>query len=299
MEMKKPSFILSCESTADLPYSYAYARNIPVLFYSYNVDGVDYEDDMGRDPAALQAFYAMLADGKFPTTSQLNVGQYLDFFRPLLEKGDVLHIAFDTGLTQSYYNAVAAAEQLKEEFPERTLRVVDSLTVSCGYGMLVDYAADLRDAGHSLKRVEAWVMRFRTRIHHQFFSTDLRYYRRCGRLTGPMAAVATVLGICPLIRLNDRGQMVAYSKARSPKAAIKATVGEMEKLAKGGKKYSGKCYICHSNAGELAWELRDAVQKKFKNLKGEIPIYEIDTVIASHCGPGTAAVLFLGEEREP
>ena len=154
MELKKPSFILSCESTADLPYSYMHEREIPVLFYSYTVDGVDYEDDMGRDPTALATFYKLLAAGKFPTTSQLNAGQYLDFFRPLLQRGDVLHIAFGTGLTQSYYNAVAAAEQLREEFPDRKLIIVDSLAVSCGYGLLVKLAADLRDAGRSLAAVE-------------------------------------------------------------------------------------------------------------------------------------------------
>ena len=121
------SFLLSCESTIDLPYSYANERNLPVLFYSYQVDGVDYEDDMGRDPEALPKFYGFLAEGKLPTTAQLNEFQYETFFDNLLQQGDVLHIAFGSGMTASVQNAMLAAETLREKYPERRLVVIDSL----------------------------------------------------------------------------------------------------------------------------------------------------------------------------
>ena len=111
----EPSFLLSCESTIDLPYSYANERNLPVLFYSYQVDGIDYEDDMGRDPDALPKFYGFLADGKLPTTAQLNEFQYETFFDNLLQQGDVLHIAFGSGMTASVQNAMLAADALREK----------------------------------------------------------------------------------------------------------------------------------------------------------------------------------------
>lgn len=113
----RSGFILSCESTIDLPYSYCEQRDIPVLFYSYQVDGVSYEDDMGRDPEALPQFYGFLDAGKRPSTAQLNEFQYETFFDALLQQGDVLHIAFGSGMTASVQNAMLAAETLREKYP--------------------------------------------------------------------------------------------------------------------------------------------------------------------------------------
>ena len=118
------AWILSCESTVDLPYRDMEQRNIPVLFYSYVVDGTAYLDDMGRDPAALPRFYQFLEEGKAPSTSQLNTFQYLEFFEPLLQQGDVLHIGFGTGMTPSVKNAEEAAQSLREKYPERKITVI-------------------------------------------------------------------------------------------------------------------------------------------------------------------------------
>ena len=166
-------FILSCESTVDLPFSYVNGRGIPVIFYSYTVDGKSYVDDMGRDPEALPKFYEMLEKGKLPSTSQINEFSYADFFEEQLKKGDLLHIAFGTGMTQSALNAERAAENLRKKYPERKIVVIDSLCSSSGYGMLVDYAADMRDRGCSLEETEKWVTENRNKIHHQFFSNEL------------------------------------------------------------------------------------------------------------------------------
>ena len=290
------SFILSCESTVDLPFSYVSGRDLPVLFYSYSVDGVTYPDDMLRTPGALEGFYALLAQGKMPSTSQLNAQTYVDFFRPLLEQGDLMHIAFGTGMTNSVANAFLAAEQLREEFPNRKLVVIDSLCSSSGYGMLVNYAADLRDEGKSIAEVEEWVMAHRERIHHQFFSTDLQYYRRSGRMSGAAAMIGTVLNICPLMHLNIKGQIIAYGKIRGKKNAVNETVKVMSEHAEGGLAYSGKCYICHSNCLAEAEALRDAVLAKFPNIH-DITICDIGTIIAAHCGPGTVAVFYVGDDR--
>ena len=151
-------FTLSCCSTVDLPYSYMESRDIPVLFYTYVVDGVEYDDDMGRDPEALPRFYRFIREGKLPQTSQINVAAYMEFFERLLQKGDLLHIAFTSGQSGSVHNAFLAAEELRAKYPERKLVVIDSLCSSSGYGLLVDSAADLRDQGKSLEEVEQWVL---------------------------------------------------------------------------------------------------------------------------------------------
>ena len=290
------TFQLSCESTVDMPYSYVSGRGVSLLFYVYTVDGKEYIDDMGRDPEALPQFYRFIAEGKMPSTSQINEYRYYDYFRELLEKGDVFHIAFGSGMTPSVQNARKAAETLRAEFPDRRLVVLDSYCSSSGYGLMVDDAADLWDSGCSMDALEEWVQQNNRNMHHQFFSTDLQYFRRSGRMSGATATVATVLGICPLMRLNYDGRIIAYSKVRGKKNAIAATVRVMEQHARGGLDYSGKCFISHSNCLEDALQARALIEERFPNVK-EIRVFDIGTIIASHCGPGTVAVYFWGDER--
>lgn len=291
-------FQLSCESTVDLPYSYVSEKNISVLFYTYTVDGVEYQDDMGRDVSARKQFYDFIDSGKKPTTSQINIYRYLEYFRPLLEKGDVLHVAFGSGMTPSVDNAMEAAKTLRAEFPHRRLIIVDSTCSSSGYGMLVDIAADLRDCDEDIEAVEKWLLRIRNRVHHNFFVTDLTMLRRGGRVSGPTAAIATVLGICPTLRLNATGHIIAHGKARGKKNAITATVQTMIDHLQGDLSYSGKCYISHANALADAEATKAAVEAVFPNLKGKIQLFDIGTIIVSHCGPGTVALFYMGDERE-
>ena len=293
------SFILSCESTVDLPYSYVSGRNIPVLFYSYLANGQEYIDDMGRDPEALPHFYEMLKAGALPSTSQLNTFQYTEFFEELLKKGDLLHIAFGSGMTGSVKNALEAAEALRAKYPERRLIVVDSLCSSSGYGLLVDMAADMRDRGDSMEAIAAWVEQNRNKVHHQFFSTDLKYFKRSGRVSGAAATVGAILNICPIMRLDDKGRIIAYDKVRGKKNAIRETLRTMEAHVQDGVNYAGKCFVCHSNCPVEAEETKAAVQARFPHISGEIRVCDIGTIIASHCGPGTVAVFFMGDERQP
>ena len=290
-------FILSCCSTVDLPYSYLESRHIPVLFYTYVVDGVTYDDDMGRDPQALPRFYQFIKEGKLPQTSQINEAEYEEFFESLLQQGDVLHIAFTSGQSGSVYNAFLAAEMLKEKYPDRKLVVLNSLCSSSGYGLLVDTVADMRDAGATLDEAVQWVLDNRNKVHHQFFSTDMTQFRRTGRVSGAAAAIATVLNICPLMRLDNKGAIKAYDKVRGKHKAIEAIVDAMEEHAQGGREYDQRCWICHSQCPELAQQLSDALGERFPHVKGHIRICDIGTIIGSHAGPGTVAVFFYGDER--
>ena len=292
-----PEFILSCESTVDLPFSYIDGRGIPVLFYTCAVEGQEYVDDMGRDPNALPNFFAMLDAGKLPSTSQINEFRYEEYFEELLQKGDVLHIAFGSGMTPSVNNAYKAADLLREKYPERKLVVIDSLCSSMGYGILVDSAADLRDAGKSIEEVGAWVTDNRNKVHHQFFSTDLTQFKRSGRVSGPAAAVGTILGICPIMRLNSEGRIIAYDKVRGKKAAIKTTVNAVMEHIQNGAAYDGKFYIGHSTCPELAEETRQALKAQLGETADRIKIVDIGTIISAHCGHGTVAVFFYGDER--
>lgn len=291
-------FTLSCCSTVDVPYSYLESRHIPVLFYTYVVDDVTYVDDMGRDPNALPHFYEMLAAGKLPQTSQINVAEYAEFFDGLLKQGgDVLHLGFTSGQSGSIHNAFIAANMMREKYPGQKLLVVDTLCSSSGYGLLVDTVADMRDAGASIEDAYQWTLDNRNKVHHQFFSTDMTQFRRTGRVSGAAAAIATVLNICPIMRLNDEGRIIAYDKVRGKKRAVAVTVENMLQHAQNGADYAGRCYICNSDCPEDAKLLTDAIEEKFPNLKGKIVQCDIGTIIGSHAGKGTVAVFFMGDER--
>ena len=282
-----------------MPFFYVQERGIPVLFYAYTMNGEEHEDNMGRDPGALAEFYRQLTAGHFSQTSQINEFRYIEFFDALLQKGDLLHIAFGSGMTASVQNAYLAAEEMRKKYPERKIIVVDSMCSSSGYGLLVDSAADMRDAGAFMEEIEKWLLENRQKVHHQFFSTDLTHYRRSGRMSGAAAMLGAILNICPIMRLDDAGRIIAYDKVRGKKNAIRETVRTMDAHAQSGTDYAGKCFICHSQCPKEAEETRDAVCARFPKLAGKVRIFDIGTIIAGHCGPGTVAVFFLGDERTP
>lgn len=291
------NFQLSCESTVDLPYEYVVKRNMSVIFYSYVIDGVEYEDNMERSVEARKKFYNLIKGGSMPSTSQINEYKYEEYFENLLKQGDVLHITLGTGMTPSYKNACKAAEVLKDKYPDRKLVIVDSLCSSGGYGLLVDYCADLRDEGKSIEEIKDWVESNCNKVHHQFFSTNLKYFRRSGRVSGPSAIVGSILKICPLMRLNQEGKIVAYDKVRLTKNAIKETVLTIVNDIQNGKEYDGKMFIYHSESIELAKELAKEIIEQIPNMNGRIKMLNIGNIIASHCGSGTVAVSFIGNER--
>lgn len=291
------NFILSCESTVDMPYSYISGRDISVIFYTYTIDGTEYVDDMGRDPEALEKFYSFIKEGKLPTTSQINYHKYYDYFDSLLAKGDVLHINFGSGMTPSVENAYAAQRELMKKYPDRKFAVIDSFGACGGYGILVERAADLRDEGKSFEEVEAWVNENRYKVHHQFFSTDLTMFRRGGRVSGPAAMVGTLLGICPIMNLDVTGHIIAYDKVKGKKKTIEKNVDEIVKRAEGMENYDGTFYICHSHCPDLADATIKLLEERMPKLKGKIRLSEIGTIIASHTGVGTVASFFFGVDR--
>ena len=152
----------------------------------------------------------------------------------------MLHIALGSGMSNSVNNAFLAAELLREKYPERKLLVVDSLCSSSGYGMFVESAADMRDSGADMQEVYDWLMANRNRVHHQFFSTNMTQFRRSGRVSGATAAIATVLNICPIMRLDAHGAIKAYDKVRGKHKGIETTVATMLANAENGAAYDGE-----------------------------------------------------------
>ena len=290
-------YVLSCCSTADMPLEYFQKRNIPFICYHFNMDGKEYLDDLGQS-MSFDEFYKRIAAGAMPTTSQVNVAEFIVFFEPYLSAGkDILHISLSSGLSGTYNSAVMAREQLMQKYPNRKILIVDSLGASSGYGLLVDIAADLRDEGRTLEDVSAWLEENKLNIHHWFFSTDLTHYKRGGRISAASATVGTLLNICPLMNMNNEGQLIPREKIRGKKRVISEIVERMQEHAKNGTNYSGKCFISNSACYEDARMAADLVEQKFPGLNGKVMINSVGTVIGSHTGSGTVALFFLGDKR--
>lgn len=291
-------FLLSCCSTADLTKEYLERRNIEYVRYPFTMDDVEYFDDLGQTIPYVE-FYDRIAKGSMPTTSQVNVEGFIAFFEPFLKQGnDILHVAFSSGLSGSYNNARLAAEDLSAKYPDRKIRVLDSLAASRGHGLLVDALADLRDMDKSVDEVYKWGEENKLNVHHWFISSDLSHYKRGGRISGASAFVGNMFNICPLMNVSNEGKLVPRKKIRTTSKAIEEMVGKMEEYAVDGINYSGKCFIGHSGGSyEDARKTADLVEKKFKKLNGKVQVSDIGAIIGSHTGPGTVALFFFGDKR--
>ncbi len=291
------NFTLTCCSTADRSKAFFDAREIPYACFHWQESGVDHLDDLYQSVSPSE-FYAAIKDGATPTTSQPSVGEFAELWEPIVAAGsDVLHISLSSGLSGEFSAAEVAARQVMADHPDRRVLVVDSLGASSGYGMLVEYVADLRDSGASLDAAYEWAQGHRLNVHHWFFSTDLTSYVRGGRVSRVSGFVGSALKICPVLNMNDAGKLIPRDKIRTKAKAAKDMLARMEEHAEGGHAYSGKCMLSMSACREDAEHVRALVEEAFPALAGKVEINDIGTVIGSHTGPGTVALFFMGDER--
>ena len=295
--MSMAEYCISCCSTADLTKEYFDKRGIRYVCFHYELGGTDYLDDLGQTMPPAELYRRMLA-GEDVKTSQVSIGEYADFFRKIFDEGkDILHLTLSSGISGSYNSACIAAEQVREEYPNRKIYVVDSLAASSGYGLLVDTLADRRDAGESIDELYAWVCENKKKLQHWFFTSDLTFFIRGGRVSKAAGFFGGMLGICPLLNVDYEGHLTAREKVRTKKKVIQRIVQKMEENAEGGLAYSGKCYICQSECMDDAKAVAMLVESRFLNLNGKVEIYPIGATIGSHTGPGTVALFFWGKER--
>ena len=290
-------YILSCCSTADLSKEHFDRRDIHYVCFHYMLNDVSYPDDLGQS-IAFEDFYRMMAEGADTKTSQVNVAEFIDYFTPFLKEGkDILHVSLSSGLSGSVNSARTAAEMLSEEYPDRKIYVVDSLGASSGYGLIMETLADMRDEGKSLDELHDWIEANKLRLHHWFFSTDLTFYVKGGRISKASGFFGTMLNICPLLNMDNLGRLIPREKIRTKKKVIKTIVDRMEECADDGLDYSGKCFISQSACVEDAKAVAALVEERFPKLNGKVEINYVGTTIGSHTGPGTVALFFWGKER--
>ena len=290
-------YILSCSSTADMTNGYYSSRDIHHIDSTYSIDGQIYDESMGES-VPLSDFYEKMRNGINPTTSQIDMADYKEYFKKFLEDGkDVLHICLSSSISESYLTATAAAEELKGEYPERQLHVVDSLSASAGMGLLIDILADKRDEGMPIDKLKLYAENSKKYINHWFFSTDLTTYLKEESLTNFTYKIGKTLNFCPLMCVDGDGKLVVIEKVKTKKKTMEAIVSRMEVQAVDGKRYAGKCFISHADSEKEATKLASMLEARFPNLKGNVEVKEIGHIIGAHTGPGTVAVFFIGDKR--
>ncbi|MCM1386632.1 MAG: DegV family protein [Bacillus sp. (in: Bacteria)] len=290
-------YCLSCSSTADLSKEYFEKRDIHYICFHFELDGKEYLDDLGES-VPPDTMYRMMSEGADTKTSQITINEYEEYFERMLQDGkDILHLCLSSGISGTYNSACIARETLSAKYPDRKIYVVDSLAASSGFGLLVDGIADMRDSGMGIDELYEWAENNKKKLQHWFFSTDLTFYIKGGRISKTSGFIGTVLSICPLLNVDFEGRLIPREKIRTKKKVIERIVEQMEQNARDGLQYSGRCFISQSACMEDARAVANLIESRFPNLDGKVQIYPIGATIGSHTGPGTVALFFWGKER--
>ena len=243
---------------------------------------------------SMKEIYDGLRSGAEAKTAAVNPETWEKAMEPFLRSGtDVLVISFSSGLSSTYQSAVIAGEELGEKYPDRRIRVIDSLCASMGQGLLVWYAAQKQAAGESLDAVADWVESHKMNLCHWFTVDDLMFLKRGGRISGATAVMGTMLQIKPVLHVDNEGKLISMAKARGRKASLQALVDKLEKTGLPGE--NDTVFISHGDCPEDAEFVAQLVKDRC-GVKNVVMGY-IGAVIGSHSGPGTVALFFLGEKR--
>lgn len=291
------SYIISTCTAADMTKEMFEKLDVRYIGFHYMVDGKSYTDDLYTTMSAKE-FYDHIREGADTSTSQVSVGEYVDYFRELLSEGkDIIHICLSSGISNTAQSANTAANMLKNDYPDQKIYIVDSLCASSGFGLFVTLLSQMRASGKDIDALYEWALDHRQDVQHWFCSTDLTYYIKGGRVSKVSGVLGGIFEICPLLCVSPEGKLKPIAKIRTKKKVLTALADKMEQHALDGKKYSGLCYISHSGCPEDAEFVRELVRERFKHVK-EVPIFDIGTTIGCHTGIGTVALYFLGDERE-
>lgn len=284
-------FVITADSTVDLPKEYLAENNNTILSLSYMLEDKTYEDMHGLSPEEV---YEKIRKGALPTTSQINPEQAREAFEKIIKEGkDILHIGFSSGLSGSYNSARIAAEELEEEYPDAKIIVVDSLCASMGEGLLLYKVNEMKKHGKSLEETGRWAEENKLHVCHNFTVDDLNHLHRGGRVSKATAVLGTMVNIKPVMHVDKEGHLVPVGKVRGRKKSLISLVDRMVEQIEGYD--NDMVMISHGDCREEAEYVAQLVKEKTGI--SQIMINFVGPVIGTHSGPGTMALFFMGKER--
>ena len=288
------SFVIVTDTSSNLPTPYLKEHCVEVIPFTYHINGQEYAC-MDTESFDGPAYYDILRSGTRITTSQIPPQRYIDVLTPMLEAGeDVLFVSMSSGISGSYASGQIAARQLREEFPDRKLLLVDTYSASLGEGLLVMRAVNCRREGMCIDETYKTLRALRHRMAQIFTVDDLRYLRRTGRLSNLEAAVGTVLQIKPLLKGDPQGKIVCFAKLRGRQRAVEAIAKRYEELVVDAQDQT--VGIAHADCAPDAQILASLLRRSSKPPKN-ILMVDYEPVTGSHVGPGALALFFLADEN--
>lgn len=290
--MQSREYIITSDTTCDLPQSYCQENGITLLSVDYTLDGVTYSGNDSR--ITPEEFYARMRAGAMPMTQQVTPQKAETVFEDYIKKGyDILHIGFSSALSGSYNSAVIAANELKERYPEANIVVIDSLCASLGEGLLVHKAVEMKKKGMSLNDNARWLEDNKLKLCHYFTVDDLNHLHRGGRVSKAAAVFGTALNIKPVLHVSNDGRLVPVEKVRGRKQSLIRLVDHMEERTKGV--HNDEIFISHGDCLEDAQFVAQQIKERFGIDK---VLYNfVGQSVGAHSGPGTVALFFFGNGR--
>ena len=286
------SFVICTDSSCDLKSDVLRAWEVQSVSLTFRFQ--DSDTEYKNDDMTTEEFYGKMKAGAVAKTAAVNMQVFSDMFEAILKEGkDILYIGFSSGLSTTCNSARLAALELQKTHPDRNVRVVDSLCASAGLGLLVRLAYEQQQAGRSLDSVADYVEGIKLNVCHWFTVDDLVYLKRGGRISPTVAFVGNMLGIKPILHVDNEGHLVNVTKVRGRRASIAALADKYTELAI--NQQVGKVYISHAGCEEDAKQLVSMIEQKH-SVPTQI-ITDVGPVIGAHSGPGTLALFFIGKER--
>lgn len=284
-------FVISTDSTTDLPREFLKEKQVPFASLSYMIEGNTYLDGEGF---TSKEFYDKIREGAMPTTSQVNPEQAKALFEPILKEGkDILHIAFTSGLSGTYQSCKIAADELLEEYPDRKIAVIDSLCAASGVGLLLYKVIELKEQGKSFEELVAWAEENKLRVCHDFTVDDLMHLHRGGRVSKTSAVLGTIIKVKPILHVSDEGKLVMLGKERGRKKSLQALIERMAEKSEGVS--NDIAIITHGDSQEDAEYVKRLMEERFGISK--ILIHPLGTVIGSHTGSGVIGIFYMGNRN--
>lgn len=286
------NFVVYTDSGCDIAPELLQEWGVHSSSLTFRFDGD--ETEYSNNDMTVTDFYNRMRAGGIAKTAAINVGTFLDEFEKLLAEGlDILYLGFSSKLSSTYSSAEIAAQQLRGQYPERTVITVDTLSASAGQGMLVYLAQEKKLAGASIQETAAYIEELKLRIAHWVTVEDLVYLKCGGRISSAAAIVGNALGIKPIIHVDNEGGLVSVAKVRGRKNSIGTLADKFAELAADPE--NDIVFLCHSDCEDEAEEMAALLDKKYHATVGLVT--NIGPVIGAHTGPGTVAVFFIGKER--
>lgn len=282
------------DSTGDLTPELIRDLQLTVIPMEFTIDGKSYRNYPDGHEMSAKAFYHLLRAGKTSTTAQINAHEFMDWADPILQAGeDILYLAFSSGLSGTCQSAYMAKEELSARYPDRKIYVVDSLAASMGEGLLAYYASKMQLEGKTIDEVYQWLQDNKLHLCHWFTVDDLNHLKRGGRVSSAAALFGTMLGIKPVLHVDDAGHLIPVAKIRGRRQSLDSLVAHMEQTVTNPEEQV--IFISHGDCEKDAQYVADQIRARW-NVK-EIVLNEIGSVIGTHSGPGTVALFFLGSKR--